>query len=116
MRIYLTNLSFLILSLGILLLLFLVDSNIEYSEISEITFKNLNKYIKIKGSIKEVNEYLQYDFLLLKVEDSTGEIDVVLRNTNLNKTYLYKNMNISVIARVQQYKGKLQLNAEIVTD
>lgn len=112
----LTQLSFTISLIGILFLLFLITFPPQkITPISNINSNQLNKQVKVQGTITNIKEFNQYNFLLITVKDPTGEIDILLSSTNLNQTNLTKSQNITIIGKVTQYKNNLQVQAEKIT-
>jgi len=113
MKISLIKVTFAITLLGILLLLFLSTfSPQETTAISRISNKQLNKYVKLQAQIKTIKNFKQYNFILLTLKDSTGEIDAVLSNTLLNQTRIIENQTFIIIGKVQQYQNSLQIQVE----
>lgn len=109
----------LILSIiGIFILLFI--SNIfepSQIDISKITIKDLNKKIKIQGTIEKIRSYDTKSkdiFTVLELKDKTGKIEVTLLNSR-NKISLNQDQEITIIGRVNQYKNLLQVQAEKIT-
>ena len=101
----LTKLSFTISILGIFILLLL--SNIlepKLTKISDLTIKDLDKNVKIRGQIKNIRNYEQ--ITILTISDTTDKIDLLINKKNIN---LIKNQNLTIIGKVNLYKGNLQI-------
>ncbi len=106
-KISLLKLSFVIAIVGILLLLVL--ANILPSQqikIEKINNKLLNKKITTSG---EILNLINYDnFQIISIQDETGKIDITF-NKILN---LKKAQKITVIGKITEYKGNLQIQAD----
>lgn len=93
-----------------LILLFFLSQNIEpkLTNISDINYKMINNYIKIKGEIIKSKE--SSGVTILTIKDSTESINAVS----------YKPLNVSgqveIIGKIVDYKGSLELEIEKVTD
>ncbi len=114
----LKKLSLIITLIGIFFLLILLNiSEPKLKNISEITIKDLNKNVKIKGGIISIKEYetnTKENFLILTVKDKTGKIEVLItnqKNQALNRQ-LTKNQTLIIIGKVSQYKDTMQIQAE----
>jgi len=95
--------------IGILLLLFL--SNFlepKLTNIEQINNKLLNTKTKIQGTISNIKNYENSSFQITSIKDETGEIDITT-NKILNLT---KNQNITVIGTINEYKQRLQMQAD----
>ena len=105
----LIKLSLSISIIGIFLLLVL--SNIlepSLKQIKDITTNDINKKIKVHGSIINIKSYKETNFQIILIKDSTGKIDITT-----NKLFdLEYNQNIIVIGIVKEYKNNLQIQAE----
>jgi len=99
----------LILSLiGIFLLVFLANIlTPKQITINQITFKQLNKNIKISGEIINSKAFEDSNFQIISIKDSTGKIDITI-NQIMNLT---NSTNITIIGTVSEYKGNLQIQA-----
>lgn len=115
MKIPLLNLSLAISLIGILLLLFLANTqNLQTTNLEDINKNIINKRIKVKGTVFNIRTYQQSNFQVISIKDLTGKIDITL-NTNANKNLnLTKNQNITAIGIVKEYKQHLQIQAEII--
>lgn len=111
MKLSLLKISFSITLLGILLLLFISTLEPKPSNISDITQKQLNKKVKIQGTIFNIRFYNQSNFQVISVRDQTGKVDIT-SNKILN---LKNNQNITVIGKIKEYKQFLQVQAEKIT-
>ena len=67
------------------------------------------KNVKISGELIKVTKPTKgSDFQILTINDSTASIQVIL-----NSKQNFQNItNLIIIGKVQEYKSKLQLNAE----
>ena len=102
-------LSLIISLVGILILLILSNSiQLKEIPIKNITEKELNKKVQIKGELISIKNYNNFQIISLK--DETGEIEAII-NKNLNLT---KNQKIILTGTVQQYKNSLQIQADKV--
>lgn len=112
MKINILQSSLIISLVGILILLsittFLQPKQIN---ISEINIKHLNKNIIVSGQITSIRSFEDSEFQIITLKDSTGEIqitaDKVLQLTN--------NQNITVLGKITEYKGDLQVQANKIT-
>ena len=96
---------------GICLLLFL-SSRLEPKlvKISDISAKMLDSPVKVQGRVIELKE--KESSLLLVLNDSSGSIDVFsYTKDELNLSEL-KGVNVEIIGKVSEYKGKLEITAE----
>ncbi len=110
MKFSLLKLTLAISLIGIIFLLIL--SNIlepKLQSISEINTKDLNKKIKTKGQITNIKTY--ENFQILTISDSIKSINIIL-NKPLNLT---RNQNLTITGTLNQYKNKLQIQAEKIT-
>lgn len=103
----LLKISFLIAIFGILFLLILANTlPIKQINIHEINNKNLDKKVKVQGTILNIKNY--NDFQVISIKDSTGKIDITLdKPTNLSN-----NNKITVIGSLTEYKQVLQIQAD----
>ena len=111
-----TNLKIcLVLSLlGILLLVFL-SSHLtpkEYSIIN-ITERNIDNYVTLKGQISNIKNFQESEFYILTIEDNTGKITGTLnsRNFTINKTREY-----IITGKITKYENETQINIEKITE
>lgn len=104
--------SSLIISLiGILFLLLVSNINQpKIKNISDINSNQINREVMIKGRITNIKNIQENRFLILTIQDSTGQIDVTLSYSK--KPNLKINQNITIIGNVQQYKSDLQINVQ----
>ncbi len=95
--------------LGILLLLFLINTLHPKSiEIDKITNKLLNKNIQIQGEIFNIKNFKESNFQVISIKDKTGKIDITLNKI----TNLKENQKISAIGKVKEYNQYLQIQAD----
>ncbi len=76
--------------------------------ISEIDEKMFDSYTRISGQITSARE--TEGLYILHVEDSSGEIDVVIYKEG-EKISFHKGQEVEVIGKVSEFRGKLQLEA-----
>ena len=75
--------------------------------ISDINEKMLEQEVIVQGSL--VNLRQTGDTLILRINDSTGEIDAVVYN---HKSALNKGMLLEVKGKIQEYYNKLEISAD----
>ena len=98
--------------LGILLLLFLVNTiQPTKIKIKDINDNLLNQKVEIRGQIQGIKTYKESNFQIITINDSTDKIDVLIDNP-INIT---KNQTVTVTGRVSIYKENLQIQAEKIT-
>lgn len=98
--------------IGIFLLLIISEKvNLDSSNISGITEKLNNKYVKIKGTITNSRE--TPGLLILDVKDNTGSIKVIaFKESQINLT---KNQIIEVEGKITKYQDSLEIIADKIT-
>ena len=108
MKLSILKISFTISVLGIFLLL-LIANIIEpkQTNISDIKLDDINRKVKVRGQIDSIKNY--ETIKIITISDKTGKIDLIINSKN---TSLIKNQNVTVIGRLTQYKGKLQIQVE----
>ncbi len=79
------------------------------TNISDITSKDIGKKVKIHGQVMIQEDIKESKLLVIKIKDSTGEIEGIISYSN-NALQLTK--NLTIIGKVQQYKGSLQIQVE----
>ena len=95
--------------LGILLLLFLVNTlQPRQTNIEEINNNLLNKNVKIKGIIFNIKTFEDSNFQVISIKDDTGKIDITINQI----TNLKENQEISVTGKVKEYNQHLQVQAD----
>jgi len=107
-----------ICSLAGIFLLILISNNIIFqslnetpeTKISEITSNNLEEQVKIKGVITNLVE--TESITILNVKDNTGEITAIAYQEDT--LLLSKNQLIIVEGEVIEYKGKLEVEANLI--
>jgi len=90
--------------IGIFILLLIIQKSPEKIYINQ-SEDYLNKIVQIKGNIKNIKNY--NDFQIIKIKDSTGEINILI-NDKLNLT----SKNISVIGILKKYNQDYEITAE----
>ncbi|MEM5872339.1 MAG: OB-fold nucleic acid binding domain-containing protein [Candidatus Aenigmatarchaeota archaeon] len=97
--------------LGIIALLFLVKYNEQ--NITKISDLKMGQIERITGMVNSI--YISKDgHAFLKVADTTGEISVVaFKSSNIDEVFeIEVGDKISVLGRVEEYKGKLEIIAK----
>lgn len=97
--------------LGIIALLFLVKYNEQ--NITKISDLKRGQIERITGMVNSI--YISKDgHAFLKVADTTGEISVVaFKSSNIDEVFeIEVGDKISVLGRVEEYKGKLEIIAK----
>jgi DNA/RNA endonuclease YhcR with UshA esterase domain len=109
MKLNIFKISFGISLIGILILISIVNlSQPKLSQISEINIKQLNKNIKISGQITNLRNFEESNFQIITLKDSTGEISITIDEIiDLNE-----NQNITIIGKITEYNGELQVRAD----
>jgi len=95
-----------------LISLFLI-SRVFTEEVKEISELKIGQMERIRGMVTSV--YVSRDsHVFLKVADNTGEITVVaFKNSNIDEAYdLEIGEEVSVLGRVDEYKGDLEIIAK----
>lgn len=94
--------------LTILLLLFLANTlEPKSTPVQNITNKDLNKKIKIQGTIIKIQN--KNDFQIITIQDSTGQISIIA-NSKIPKNH--KSKNITITGTISEYKNNFQINAD----
>ena len=108
LKINILQTSFIISLLGIFLLLvlsgFLQPKSIN---IEDITLKQLNKQVRISGQITNIKSYKDSSFRIITLNDKTESVPITT-NQILD---LSKNQTITVIGKITEYEGDLQIQA-----
>ncbi len=103
--------SLIISVVGIIILIFLsIYSEPKISSIEEINKKNLENYVKINGTIINIDKIKSGEnyFLIIRLKDFSDSIDVLdYENSNLKI-----NQKIQVIGKISEYKNQLQIEAK----
>ena len=86
---FLLKLSLIFSLLGILLILFISEnSSLSTSKISDISNKQLDTNVKIKGTIGHITEL--ENLVLFTLEDKTGKINIILFTDNVGPNLIMK--------------------------
>ncbi len=103
------KLAIISLTLGVILLVVIADKvSLPSSTISSISKEDLNKEVKISGTVKKS---INKDALtLLELSDKTGTIDVVAFKSK--EMYIKKGSFIELEGKVSLYEDNLQVIAE----
>ena len=105
------KISIIIAIIGIISLFFI--SRLLTEETIEISELKIGQIERISGMVTSV--YISRDdHVFLKVADNTGEITVVaFKNSNIDEAYdLEVGEEVSVLGRVDEYKGELEIIAK----
>lgn len=95
--------------IGTFILLFLsYVSEPKLIEIKDISKAMLDNFVKISGKINSIDD--KESIKIIKVEDDSGQIDVIVFEENIIN--IGKGMNVEIIGKVSEYQGKMQINAE----
>ena len=107
MKLSLLQISLIISLVGIFILISIANlSPPDSLKISEINSNQLNKNIIISGQITNIMDFEESNFQIITLKDSTGEIQATINKViNLNK-----NQNITIIGKITEYRGELQIN------
>ncbi|GEM_PF-1941503 len=114
-----SNLKTLCLVFSVISLLLLVywSKNLEVKkcEIEEILNSSveLGSRIKVCGRIKDLKD--RKKLIIVSLEDSTGEIPVVIFKNRFKDCSSLTKEHICVIGRLSNYKGSLEIVAESIT-
>jgi len=103
------KITIIITILGIIVLLFLMNIITPTQiKIKDIDDNSLNQKVEVVGLIQAIKTYKTSNFQVITINDSTGKIDITLDrivNVTINK-------KITVIGKVTEYKGNLQVQAD----
>jgi len=108
------KISIVIAILGIIALFFITQYNKE--NIIKIEDLKIGQIERVTGMITSV--YVSKDeHVFLKVADNTGEVTIVaFKNSNIDAAYELENGDqISVLGRVDEYEGKLEIIAKEIS-
>lgn len=100
----------LIFSMTGILLLFIISDSIEIKEfkIKELTKKEIEKTVKVKGTITRVTE--TPGLIIFNMRDNTGEITgIMFKEESINLT---QGQKVEVKGKITEYKEKLEIQAE----
>lgn len=94
---------------GILILIFIIDTiEIKDYKIKDLTKKDLNKDVNLKGTITRITE--TPGLYIFNLDDQTGEITgIIFKEEQLNLTV---NQKIEVQGTIIEYKNKLELEVD----
>ncbi len=107
---------FFFLILFFTLILFLEENlELEYKDICKINMNDLNKYVKVKGSIKNIKNYKNITFITL-TNNECKIYNVLFQNLDnlnnlykLNKNNKKKEKELTIIGKVTLYKGNFEI-------
>ena len=107
------KISIAIALIGTFILLFLsYISEPKLIEIKTINKAMLDNFVKIYGKIIDIDN--KESIKIIKVEDNSGSIDVIVFEKNIIN--IGKGMNAEIIGKVSEYQGKMQINAEKIKE
>ena len=94
---------------GIILLLFISEKvEIPLMEISSITQENIDRDVKIRGTISSFRE--TPGLLILNISDNTGSITVIAFKEDA--IIIEKDTEAIIEGKVSKYKNQLEINAK----
>ena len=95
--------------LGILLLFVYTENiNIETKNISNLTSKDIDKYVKITGEVTRTTD--TPGLLILNIKDKTSEIKVIVFKEE--KIDIKQDDFLIIEGKITEYKGELEIQAE----
>ena len=103
------SISLLVSLIGIMGLFLLSGIEPKARGIENISRGDLDIRVKIIGEIDKVSNITK-TFFILKLEDDTGEIDVLLEK------WFDSDEEVEVVGKVEEYKGNLQIRAERIKE
>jgi len=107
------KISIVIALIGTFILLFLsYVSEPKLIEIKDISKSMLDNFVKISGKINSMDN--KESIKIIKVEDNSGSIDVIIFEENIIN--IGKGMNAEIIGKVSEYQGLMQINAEKIRE
>jgi len=97
-----------------LIILFFVSKNLESvrTNIGKITIDDVGKRLRVCGNITSTHSSKGHVFFDL--EDSTGNIDIVVFNSTKIDQEFEKNQQICILGTVTEYKSSLEIIADKV--
>ncbi len=106
------NIALICALLGVLIILFVSESkNISDSNIADISSKDLDKEVKIKGYV--ILSRNLPGILILNIKDNTGNITVVAfkedKDISINTSQV-----VEIIGTVKEYEGSLEIEASTI--
>ena len=106
----LLKISFIVAAIGVCILIILGNViTLEESNIAKLDKKSLDKNVKIKGYIQNIQTF--GSIKIIEIEDNTGKISVVVFD---NKFSVKKGSIAEVDGKLTIREGKLQVNAETI--
>lgn len=96
---------------GIFTILLISDRiTLEYSDIANISKKDLEKRVKVNGTV--TNSHETPGLIILNLKDDTGDITVIIfKEGNIT---LKENRALEIEGKVIEYKGKLEIQADLI--
>ncbi len=95
--------------IGILLLfIYTENTQLKIKNISEITKKDVDKYVKVQGQVTRVTDL--EGILLFNLKDKTKEITILVFKEEPIK--VQQNDFLEIEGKVTEYKGQLEIQAE----
>ncbi len=106
---FLLKLSLTFSLLGILLILFISENDtLPTSKISDISNKQIDSIVKIKGTIEHLTEL--ENLVLFTLKDETGKINIILfTDTILN---IKQEQEVEIIGKIIEYKNTIEIMAD----
>ena len=100
------RISLVIAMIGIILLLFITETiEIKSYKIKDLTKKDIDKDVKIKGTITRVTE--TPGLFIFNIQDETGELTALLfKDEGINIT---ENMQVEIQGTIQEYKDDIEI-------
>ena len=98
--------------LGILLLFVYSETiSVKTKNISEITKKDIDKFIKTQGQVTRVTDLP--GLLIFNIKDQTSQIPVIVFKEE--KINIKQNDFLEIEGKITEYKGELEIVAEKIT-
>jgi len=105
----LLRIAIIISLIGVLILIIITEKiDISESNIAQITEKNIDQTVKIKGQITRITK--TETIMILNIKDSTGEIKVTAFNPE--ESNLKTNQIVGINGKVTEYMNQIQIEAD----
>lgn len=99
--------------IGIFILIFLASTlQPPIKEISQISYKDINQRIKIKGQISEIKEFSETSFKILTIKQNNYSITGILYSSNSIKPLINKSKDYFITGTIEKYNQTLQINIQ----
>jgi RecJ-like exonuclease len=102
-----TSLTFALLGI-LLLLIYSENITIEIKNISNITNKDMDKYVKVTGLVTRTTD--TPGLFILNIKDKTSQIKVIIFKEE--KINIKQDDFLIIEGKVTEYKGELEIQAE----